>query len=164
MNHHSLTSDKEEVHCPAAIKESLGELFRHKRCVVFKEAGRAQKTGNSVLVSSPVVDILQVLNNASWIEATVSSVAIKGTSNEPLHYHTSHLIGLVVSGEGYLLISKENVENDGIDRVPVTVGDVIVIPRGAYHIFECDPTGELDYIALEFSDEAIDYQKHHRPL
>jgi quercetin dioxygenase-like cupin family protein len=164
MNHHALASDQEAVHRPTTFKESLEVLFRHKRCVVFKGAGRAQKTGNSILVSSHVVDILQVLNNASRIEATVSSVAIKGTSNEPLHYHTSHLIGLVVSGQGYLLISKEDVENDGVDRVPVTVGDVVVIPRGAYHIFECDPNGELDYIALEFSDEAIDYQKHHRPL
>lgn len=50
--------------------------------------------------------------------------------------------------------SSDNYED------PVSVGDLVVIPRGAPHVFSTELGGLMEYIALEFSDAEIDYQAH----
>ena len=91
-------------------------------------------------------------------EVGSSLVCIAGPSNEVLHFHSSHLIGVVTRGSGWLCVSIES--SPFVDKVAVSAGDVVVIPRGVFHLFDCDVTQELDYVALEVSDHPLDYQKH----
>lgn len=143
-------------------EEGIRNILERGSCVVFKGAAVKWTTGNSTVTSSQSVDMLQVFSGTKNIEVAVNLVSIRGGSAEPLHYHTSHLIGLVINGEGRLRLAID-ASDRSIREEPLAAGDVIVIPQGAFHIFECDDSGKLDYIALEFSDVGIDYQKHWRP-
>ena len=142
--------------CPSS-ELRFTDLLRLKDCTVIKEASLTWSSANSIVRSSPITDLSQLFSLSCQINCAVSLVSIHGASGEPLHYHTSHLIGLVVRGSGWLLTTK-NSELE--HQKQVGLGDVIVIPKGVYHIFECDPAGAMDYIALEVSDGIIDYQKH----
>ena len=105
------------------------------------------------------------------------------------HYHISHLVGLVVEGKGWLNVPRGGAsvlarkgarwvhlagprgKLNGVPGVGVkaheemgfalTAGDVVVLPRGAFHVFRCFTNGRMEYIALEFSDYQTDYQAHH---
>lgn len=55
----------------------------------------------------------------------------------------------MVKGEGMLRSAIDERESN-LKEWRVAAGDVVLIPRGAYHMFECEPSGSLDYIALEF--------------
>lgn len=140
--------------------EKLSGVLKGTDCAVYKRAALLWRDGNSAVTSSPAVDLLRLFKAAGRVEVAVNFVSIQGACGEPLHYHTAHLIGVVVRGGGYLLTGKGENKQGEVDMTPVAVGDLVVIPRGAYHIFECKPSGGLDYVALEFSDAAIDYQKH----
>ena len=140
----------------------LREILETGTCAVYKNAANTWKTANSTVTSSPIVDVWHIFEGTRAANVAVNIVSIRGTSGEPLHYHTSHLIGVVVKGDGMLRSATDKRESNLKDW-QVAAGDVILIPRGAYHMFECEPSGNLDYIALEFSDHEIDYQKHWRP-
>lgn len=135
----------------------LTDLLRLKHCTIIRETSNVWSSANSVVRSSPIADLSQLFGFSSQINCAVSLVSIQGISGEPLHYHTSHLIGLVVSGCGWILTDK-NPEMKHQEQV--SLGDVIVIPKGVYHMFECGPEEAMDYIAMEVSDGIIDYQKH----
>ena len=134
------------------------ELFSLDECTVLRASSHDWTSANSRVFSTPVVDVMQVFS-AQRVEIGASIVCIAGECGEPLHFHLSHLVGLVVRGGGWLCIPAPG-DRTSVARVAVSVGDAVVIPRGALHLFECDPTGFLDYIALEVSDRPIDYQKH----
>lgn len=135
----------------------IEELFSRKECEVLKSSQHEWNSGNSTVSSTPPVDLAGIFGS-SHIEVGASVVRIVGESGEPLHFHSSHLVGLVVRGSGWLC--RPNEQDGGISRRATARGDVVIIPRGALHLFECDRDGELEYIALEFSDGPIDYQKH----
>ena len=133
--------------------------FRAKRCTVFQSTAIRSTTGNSVLESLPNVMVHALFPETRDVRATCSLVRIKGVSGESLHYHSSHLVGLVVRGRGWLLVPGDDASGSH-RRLAVTKGDVVVVPRRVLHLFECRPREVLEYLALEFSDEDIDYQKH----
>jgi cupin len=133
---------------------------------------------------------LRARKSLSTIQAGASIVNISGPALDvESHYHISHLLGLVTHGQGWLnvpskkgwLMSKtgerwmqvqlhpdECAESPNIGKtknedfaLPVTQGDVIVLPRNAYHVFRCATGNKMAYIALEFSDHKTDFQAHH---
>jgi oxalate decarboxylase/phosphoglucose isomerase-like protein (cupin superfamily) len=143
--------------------DGLSRMLAAGACVVYKNAANTWKTANSTVTSSPIIDVLQIFNGTkAAANVAVNFVSIRGTICEPLHYHTSHLIGVVIHGDGVLKSATDEKESN-LRELQVGAGDVILIPRGAYHIFDCEASGGLDYIALEFSDHDIDYQKHWSP-
>ena len=88
---------------------------------------------------------------------TASVVRVSGPTGEPLHYHTSFVVGVVVHGRGVL--HHRTSGGAQVDDI-ASEGDIVVIPRGAAHVFSTENGGSMDYIALEFSDQKIDYQAH----
>lgn len=75
---------------------------------------------------------------------------------EPLHYHTSNIIGVVIEGCGKF--RYEHCANE-INSL-VKAGDVVLIPKDAFHVFECSSNESMKYIGLEFANSEIDYQMH----
>lgn len=105
------------------------------------------------MVSAPIVDLLSIFPDSNTANCTSSLVTINGPSDEPPHFHLSHVLGIVVSGTG--------VVRDGESRRKKVIdGDLVVIPKGVLHYFETAQGEELKWIALEFNDGEIDYQKH----
>jgi len=144
-------------------KHIISELFLRKDCAVFKSGGHEWWSSNSTVLSTPIVQLFGMFASDN-VELGASIVRISGESGEPLHFHSSHLVGLVIRGEGWLclpaLTGGAPLSNVNVRRVRVQQGDIAIIPRGALHLFECNSTAEMDYLAVEFSDCPIDYQKH----
>jgi quercetin dioxygenase-like cupin family protein len=138
-------------------------LFKKSVCTLIHGKSRKWESSNSTVFSCPALDLNGVFARESRLEAGASLVSIDGEADEDLHFHTSHLLGTVVRGEGFLCVPTDlaNAQAGRISRIPVQPGDVVVIPRGALHIFQCEVGKRLEYIALEVSDSPIDYQKHH---
>ena len=111
-----------------------------------------------MVYSTPVIDASRLFPKSERRECAASLVCIKGRSGEDLHYHTSHIVGFITRGEGSLRLPAKS--GNGETELPVRAGDVVIIPRGALHMFECAVAQEMDYLALEVSEVAIDYQKH----
>lgn len=132
---------------------NIAELLKLKKCTILKKWPRSTDAGNSVVTSAPPLKLDGVFSDLSKVEITTSLVQIKGPSDEPLHFHSSHLVGLVVRGHGYM-------RTDDWESAYVKQGDVVVIPRGVNHYFTCESGTEMDYISYEISDTPIDYQKH----
>ena len=132
------------------IKEFLGEM----RCTAIKNFATSWSTGNSVVSSAPIVNLTGVFPDLGKTNITASLVHIEGVDDEDVHYHTSHVIGYVVSGEGKFMVSREKDS----PIFGISAGDVVVIPRGAMHYFISET--KMDWIGLEISDLPIDYQKH----
>lgn len=133
--------------------ENIAELLKLKKCTILNNWPRSTEAGNSIVTSAPPLKLDGVFPDMSKIELTTSLVQIKGPSEEPLHFHSSHLVGLIVRGMGYM-------KTDEWDSVYIKQGDVIIIPREVNHYFTCDEGKEMDYISYEISDTPIDYQKH----
>ena len=107
-----------------------------------------------------------LFSNLGLVHITASLVRLDGMSNKSGHFHTSHLIAVVVSGDAQLRTGKEIdlfsengklVPHDGI--AVVMTGGVVIIPRGENHFFDPNTSG-MTYVGLEISDRPIDYQKH----
>ena len=140
---------------------TVEKALNQATCTIIKNSANKWSEGNSSVTSSPIVDINKLFSQDQITKIAVNFVSIKGKSEEPLHYHTAHLVGVILKGEGFLLASSE-ANSGSIEKQPVTEGDVIIIPRNIYHFFEpLLDKGEIEYIALEFSDKNIDYQKHY---
>ena len=133
------------------------------KCRVFSGAAQEWKTPSSDVLSSPVLSVSEVFASAARVAVSLVSVRhAAGVGTEPLHYHSSHVIGVGVRGMGWLRVVKNDFQqhHSTFERLSVEAGDVVLIPRGALHLFECEPAGEFAYIALEISDQPIDYQQH----
>lgn len=129
----------------------LTHFLQLPTCTVLPKAATPATMTNSTLLSIPALSLLEVFSGAIQLYGTASWVEIRGESNEPTHYHTSHLVALVVRGGGML--------RAGSVKQQIQSGDIVVIPRGVDHFF--DPVVEgLDYVGFEISDSVIDYQKH----
>jgi mannose-6-phosphate isomerase-like protein (cupin superfamily) len=127
----------------------LNQLLRQTNCAVLKDCSFTWVTPESKVTSSPIIEILDVLDAPANVSVAVSFVSITESNKSELHYHDSYSIGVIVSGSGALVVPKQS---NGLRRMPLTVGDVVAIPHGALHVLECDPNGRLDFIALEFCD------------
>jgi quercetin dioxygenase-like cupin family protein len=147
--HHTYATDGMEV-------RALDGVDAH----IVPGISKKWSSSNSVVRSLPALRVEDSLGG-DLQEVGASLVAISGPSDEPLHYHSSHLIGVVTSGRGWFCVPGEGGVANPV-RQEVVAGDVVVIPRSVLHLFDCDPGGQLDYVSLEFSDKAIDYQKHWR--
>lgn len=130
------------------------------RCAVIQGGSQVWSTPSSDVLSTPVLRVSEVFAIQSVsIAASLVSVRYSPTAvEEQLHYHSSHVVGIGARGAGWLRIP--GTAQGQFDRLPVSAGDVVVIPKGGLHIFECDPRSEFDYVALELSDTSIDYQQH----
>jgi mannose-6-phosphate isomerase-like protein (cupin superfamily) len=130
----------------------LNQLLRQTKCAVLKDCSFTWVTSESKVTSSPIIEILDVLDAPANVSVMVSFVSITESNKSELHYHDTHSIGVIVSGSGTLVVPKQGYTRDRLRRMPLTVGDVVAIPRGALHVLECDPNGRLDFIALDFCD------------
>lgn len=129
----------------------LTQLLQLSNCTVLPGAATAATMTNSSLLSIPALPLLELFSNPSQLYGTASWVEIRGQNEESTHYHTSHLVALIVHGGGTLRTKN--------GKQPIRSGDLIVMPRGVDHFF--DPLAEgIDYIGFEVSDSVIDYQKH----
>lgn len=142
--------------------EIILEALKLPYCSTLKGFGIIEPVGNSVVHAAswfpidkavaqcmPEVDIRD-------IKLGLNFVHIEGPmpANEDLHIHISHIVGIVTNGTGTNIY-----ERDGeICKELAEAGDMIIIPKGAPHCFEGNPT--VDYAVLEFGP-IIDYQKHH---
>ncbi len=137
-----------------ALSECIVEAIRRGDCVVFEKSGVVWSTRNSTATSYPPIEILRIFNLSNSVKAAVSFVSVTGDSGELFHHHSTHLLALVVSGTGHLLIPNK-AEEEPV-QITISSGDVVVIPRGASHVIECAPPEKLKFISLEISDEEIE--------
>ena len=140
------------------ITTRILEAIRTGECALFKKATLEQDTHSSKVYSLPSLPVLQLFNCDRPINTSTNFMVISGGLDEALHYHTSHVFGFVVRGEGVFCLRKKGVKRE--TRLPVSSGDLVVIPRGALHLFECEK-GQLEVVTLEVSDRDLDYQSHY---
>jgi hypothetical protein len=153
------------------------------------------KDKDSSVMGVPPIDLEAVLNpqrspsssDPRRIQAGVSIVRIEGPALDvESHYHIAHLVGLVVTGNGWLnvpkskavlvvknrnswVVSKDLPEFSSKPQISGSPSmssleyllDVVVLPKKTYHVFRCSSRRKMEYIALEFSDQKTDYQAHH---
>ena len=131
----------------------IAYLLTQRACAVVRASALSWTSGTSSVVSVPAVHVSYLFGARDIMSCGTSLVRISGATVEPLHYHKSHVVGIVVRGRGWLLCSQERRER-------ISTGDCIVIPRGVLHFFVCDAEESMEYVALEVSDQDIDYQKH----
>lgn len=126
-------------------------------CTILRARGQEWSTPNSLVASIPALTLGELATACRPANLTASIVKVAGPTPEPMHFHTSCIVGLVVRGSGTLLY-RDGSGQDG--REQVACGDVVIIPRGALHVFVTGASEAMDYIALEFSDRELDYQAH----
>ena len=142
------------------LSTELVSALRGTKCSIFPGRGREWRTPNSTVASIPALALADLASVCDVLNLTMSIVRVNGMTHEGLHYHSSNIIGLIVSGGGDL--RYELAEGSDTKR-GVVEGDLVVIPRGAYHVFETQAGSAMDYIAFEFSDAELDYQAHWKP-
>ena len=141
--------------------EDISRAIRNPQCTVFKGAVGTYERDNSIVFASQFFPLFQTYLDTfpeagKDLNVGITYLKIKGSrSGEPLHYHTADIIGLITVGRGVLLY-----ENNGEQREEAVEGDMIVIPKGALHCFDCNPGEDLHYAAILLGKE-IDYQRHH---
>ncbi len=140
--------------------EFITAALQANYCTLICEYSQSWNTENSIVTSLPIIDLMQVFNDSLLKLATASVVEINGPlpEREPVHYHLSHVIGMVFEGRGKLIAHLDG------EAVSVNPGDLVIIPRGAMHFFETEEGGIMKWIAMELSDRPIDYQKHYADL
>jgi mannose-6-phosphate isomerase-like protein (cupin superfamily) len=134
------------------ISTSLEENF----CTLVRGFSESWTTDNSRVTSLPVLNLLNVFKDADVQLATASVVEINGPlpEDEGVHYHLSHVVGMVFEGVGSII---SHVEGESVE---VHEGDLVIIPRGVMHFFTSTPGHVMRWVAMEVSDRPIDYQKH----
>lgn len=142
---------------PDQISLKLALALRRPTCSVFRAAGQKWETPNSSVASVPGLGFPALKAACDPRNFTVSIVRVSGPTPEPLHYHISHIVGLVVSGRGELRYESEDGSESTFEA---NEGDLVVIPKGAYHVFETKCGSPMEYIAFEFSEAELDYQAH----
>jgi len=151
-------------------KEIL-EALKLPHCSIFNEGVIVETPGNSVVhaleSSFSITEVInQLIPNFSKffggkVKCTpesfrfgINHVDIKGALEEELHVHISSIIAIVVFGKGTAIFEKDG----RVLKVPVSEGDVVVVPQNAPHYFLGEP--RLIYTGIELGP-IIDYQKHH---
>jgi quercetin dioxygenase-like cupin family protein len=145
---------------PTAAEErgvTIADYLSLRHCTVLKGRGQAWTTPNSLVASVPALSLGALSTACPPSNLTTSIVKVAGPTHEPMHFHTSFIVGLVVTGSGILRFQNA-ARREAAERVEC--GDVIIIPRGALHVFITADAETMDYIALEFSDKELDYQAH----
>jgi mannose-6-phosphate isomerase-like protein (cupin superfamily) len=130
-----------------------------RECSIIKGGSAVWGTPSSSVESIPAIDISLLGLDVTRCQVATSVVTVRGRLNEELHYHRSHVIGLGVKGSGILRTASPDRLSDE-RRLSIVPGDIVLIPRGALHLFETEENSEFVYVGLEFSDEPIDYQSH----
>lgn len=128
------------------------------QCVVFRGAGIQGRAANSTLSSIPEVRLTDTGLGPANLRTAATVVRIAGSTDEPLHYHVSAIVGLILKGEALLRTADGPASSERVLRVDE--GDIVVIPKGCWHLFECPSGRSMEYLALELSETTIDYQKH----
>lgn len=127
-------------------------------CHFRQAATKAWSSENSEVISLPAFDFTQLFAGRPNQNIACSLVSISGHSSEPLHFHTSNVVGIMTKGSGTL---KHKAANSAKEvHTEVSLGDVMFIPVRILHSFETPIGGLLEYIAFEISEAPIDYQKH----
>lgn len=134
------------------MNKDIASLLKLNTCTVLPGIAAATKDGNSEFVSLPPLKVSTVFDNSPNLELSANFVHILGNNNEPVHYHISHVVGVILKGSAYLKT------DEGV--VPVAKGDVVVVPQGVHHEFICDEDKEMDYMAYEVADTTLDFLKH----
>lgn len=128
------------------------------RCSFASAMTHEWRSANSCVVSLPAFNFERMFGNGSFQNIACSLVSISGPTDETLHFHTSHVVGVITSGAGRL---RHKVIGGASElQTILQTGDVAFIPMGCLHLFDTDEGGHINYIAFEVSETAIDYQKH----
>lgn len=145
------------------VGRKILEALQVPKCeVVGSVQGLTYKTGNSQIICTPQLVVADVLALHDRAKISVNFVFIQGEANEAPHIHHSHVIALVLSGTGELLhLPSGSDSKNKPSTVVAEAGDIVVIPKGVLHIFNCNRGQNLLYAALEIADRDIDYQKHY---
>jgi hypothetical protein len=133
-------------------------LARRDDCSFYPSMTHEWKSSNSSVVSLPAFNFDRMFGQTDFQNIACSLVSISGPTDEALHFHTSHVIGVITSGAGRL----RHRAIGGVGEIQTTLknGDVAFIPRNCLHLFDTDQGGHINYIAFEVSEDLIDYQKH----
>jgi quercetin dioxygenase-like cupin family protein len=135
---------------------NVSMLIASEECYLWKGSSEFWSTENSNVESSPVLLLEEVFRNIGGVRVAVSYVDVLPKIGEPLHYHISTVIGIVVAGKAVFRFRRKGEE----EMIDVEKGDVFLIPKYAYHVFECAGEQSMQYVGLEFADQDIDYQRH----
>jgi len=135
------------------------ELLKTPECVVIRRGSASWQTPTSAVESIPAISLSALGLDPKRIEVATSVVTVRGGSDEDLHFHSSHVVGLAIRGSGVLRTASRQSPRDE-RRLVLEPGDLVLIPRGALHLFETNDSPEFVYVGLEFSDAPIDYQQH----
>lgn len=120
------------------------------------------KSNNSTMISTPKFSLTEVVNQFFGddvnVECNVNAIYVDGPIDpeEKPHYHDSWVVGIIQKGDGKFIYEK--LPKTEFITESVGKGDIIVIPKGAKHVFEAD---DLLYAAFEFGKEGdVHYQRH----
>lgn len=146
-----------------SLEEEITDALLSNKVRLLESGGSIWEIGNSVVLSTPRIFLSKIFEENQSLEAALNFVFISGPvpENEELHFHTSHIIAYVVSGRGWFLHSDKKIRLREANRIPIRSGNLIVLPKGYLHTFECDVGDQMVYAAVEYANVPIDYQKHH---
>jgi quercetin dioxygenase-like cupin family protein len=134
------------------IATLVSQAVHENRCLVLDPKQPAYTAGNSLVYCGPDIFISHLFDHGE-IRVAMTTVVIYGNVKEELHHHTSHVFSYVIEGIGWL-----QVENGGL---MARAGDLVVIPRGVRHLFNCNDGDRMLIFAVEISDQPIDHQKNY---
>jgi mannose-6-phosphate isomerase-like protein (cupin superfamily) len=134
-------------------KKMMEALIRGK-CAIITPKIAAYTAGNSLVYCGPDINVSSLFPSLLQVPMKVATtiVIIYGHLHEELHHHTSHVISFVIEGEGWLFTEQY--------KCRAKPGDLVVIPRGVKHLFNCDEGKRMLIFATEISDRPIDHQKN----
>ena len=133
-------------------------LSRWNDCSFCPAMTHEWESANSSVVSLPAFNFGRMFGQTDFQNIACSLVSISGPTDESLHFHTSHVVGVVTSGAGRLRHTAIGKLNE--QQTLLKAGDVAFIPKNCLHLFDTDEGGHINYIAFELSEGEIDYQKH----
>jgi mannose-6-phosphate isomerase-like protein (cupin superfamily) len=134
------------------MKSDIAKLLQLNKCTVLSKITEAVKDGNSEFVSLPALNLNNLFTENSSLEFSANFVKIDGNQNEPVHYHISHVVGVILEGDAYLKTDQ--------GQFPVSKGDVVVVPKNVNHEFICEDGKQMIYMAYEIADRQLDFKKH----
>ena len=132
-------------------RDEVAMALRRNRCAVIRPKQPAYTAGNSLVYCGPDIFISELFTGED-VRVAMTTVIIYGHLDEELHHHTSHVFSYVIEGRGWLYTEA--------DRLEAGAGDLVVIPRGVRHLFNCDEEQRMLIFAMEISDKLIDHQKN----
>lgn len=128
------------------------DYFNLSQVSVIKDESIYRTELNSHVYSIPALRFNNFIG-----ELTINNIVVTGVLNEPLHYHKTNIIALVTYGRGRIF---SFLEKEGLRKSDdISIGDIVIIPKGILHAFESNLNETATYAVLEMG-EHIDYQKH----